>query len=75
MQSEFLYPKVADRTSLSEWEYRGAPEIIATAHKAVQKIMAQHYPDHIDPARDAALRDRFPIRLGAADMRPGNTRW
>ena len=75
MQSEFLYPKVADRTSLSEWEYRGAQEIIATAHKAVQKIMAQHYQDHIDPARDAALRDRFPIRLGAADMRPGNTRW
>ncbi|WP_374655126.1 trimethylamine methyltransferase family protein [Dongia sp.] len=75
MQSEFLYPKVADRTPLSEWEYRGAPEIVATARTEVKKIMARHYPDHIDPARDRILRERFPIRLSPEEMRPGNSRW
>ena len=75
MQSEYLYPQVADRSPLAEWQYRGAPEIIATARREVARILATHYPDHLDPARDASVRERFPIRLAAEQLRPGNGRW
>ena len=75
MQSEYLYPQVADRSPLSEWQYRGAPEIIATARREVARILASHYPAHIDPARDTIVRARFPIRLEESQMRPGGGRW
>ncbi|MFM7785276.1 MAG: trimethylamine methyltransferase family protein [Gammaproteobacteria bacterium] len=75
MQSEYLYPQVADRSPLAEWQYRGAPEIIATARREVARILGTHYPDHLDPVRDASVRERFPIRLAAEQLRPGNGRW
>jgi trimethylamine--corrinoid protein Co-methyltransferase len=75
MESEYLYPKVGDRTSLSEWEYRGSPDLMAVARARVREIMASHYPQHLDPATDATLRGRFDIRLPTDLMRPGNARW
>ena len=45
------------------------------AHSAVGEILAGHYPDYLDPAVDTKIRERFPIRLDPADMRPGNGRW
>ena len=32
--------------------------------------LASHFPDHIPEAVDAAIRDRFPVRLARARMRP-----
>lgn len=40
-----------------------------------QEILSKHYPAYIVPAVDAKIRERFPIRLDPADMRPGNGRW
>ena len=75
MQTEYLYPKLADRTSLSEWQYRGSPELLANAHQRVREIMATHYPSVIDPARDASLRQRYDIRIAREYMSAGNARW
>jgi trimethylamine---corrinoid protein Co-methyltransferase len=75
MQSEYLYPRLADRTTVSEWEYRGAPDILEAARTEVKRIMAEHYPAGIAPDRDADIRSRFPIRLSTVDMRAGGARW
>jgi trimethylamine---corrinoid protein Co-methyltransferase len=75
MQSEYLYPAVGDRTSLSEWEYRGSPHLIERARERVAEIMASHYPSYISAEVDALIRSRFDIRLPETLMRSGNERW
>jgi trimethylamine--corrinoid protein Co-methyltransferase len=75
MQTEYIYPKLGDRSSLSEWQYRGSPELMTLARARVREIMASHYPSVIDPARDAAIRADYDIRLPVECMRPGNRRW
>jgi trimethylamine--corrinoid protein Co-methyltransferase len=75
MQTEYLYPRVADRSSLSEWQYQGSPELLASAQRRVREIMSTHYPNVIDPLIDAALRARYDIRLPRELMRAGNARW
>jgi trimethylamine--corrinoid protein Co-methyltransferase len=75
MQSEYLYPQIADRATLSEWEFRGAPSILDSARAQVKRIMASHYPAGIAAEHDAEIRARFPIRLAAEQMRPGSERW
>ena len=75
MRSEFQYPDLADRTSPGEWQESGSRTIYEHAHDRVGEILATHYPEYLDPAVDARIRERFPIRLDPADMRPGNGRW
>ena len=75
MESEYLYPQIGDRNAPGAWEAEGAKTLLETARERVEEMLSQHYPDHLDPATDAALRERFPIRLPAKDMRPGNGRW
>jgi trimethylamine--corrinoid protein Co-methyltransferase len=75
MDREYLYPGIADRSSLSAWEEDGSPGILDKARKEAKRLLSTHYPQSIDPAADEAIRARFPIRLAQADMRPGNGRW
>ena len=75
METEYLYPKVGDRTSLSEWEYRGSPDLMTIARARVREIMSSHYPDHLAGDVDGRLRRRFDIRLPARMMQAGNERW
>lgn len=75
METEYLYPKVGDRTSLSEWQYRGSPDLMTIARARVREIMASHYPEQLGATVDAELRARFDIRLPQQVMRPGNSRW
>ena len=75
METEYLYPEVADRRTPGEWEASGKEDIYELAHGKVKNILASHYPDYIDPSADARIRDNFPIRLAREDMRPGNGRW
>ncbi len=75
MRSEFQYPGIADRTTPGEWEERGSRTIYEQAHERVVDILGSHYPVYLDPAVDARIRERFPIRLDPADMRAGNGRW
>ena len=63
MQTEYIYPEVGDRLSPDDWVDAGATSVSERAHARVSRILAEHHPDHIDPATDAAIRERFDIRL------------
>jgi trimethylamine--corrinoid protein Co-methyltransferase len=75
MQTEYLYPGVADRRTAGEWAVSGKQDVSELAHAKVREILSGHYPEYIGPAADRRIRERFPIRLAPADMRPGNGRW
>jgi trimethylamine--corrinoid protein Co-methyltransferase len=70
MRTEFHYPDLADRSSPGEWQEDGSRTIYERAHERVEEILGTHYPQYLDPAVDARIRERFPIRLDPADMRP-----
>ena len=75
METEYLYPHIADRDSMNGWQGRGSPDIRQAARNRAQELLSTHYPTYIDPATDAKLRERFPILLKLEDMRVGNGRW
>jgi trimethylamine--corrinoid protein Co-methyltransferase len=75
MESEYLYPRIADRRSPESWREAGAKDIHEVARLRVRETLSRHYPVYIDPKIDAEIRSRFPIRLRAEDMRAGNGRW
>ena len=75
MQSEFLYPDVADRSTPGLWEDLGHKTLYEQAHKRVADMLKDYYPRYIDPQADARIRAKFPIKLNPEDMQPGNGRW
>jgi trimethylamine--corrinoid protein Co-methyltransferase len=75
MQAEYLYPDVACRRSPKEWLEQGRADVLDHARRRLRAILGTHYPTYIPPALDRELRERFPIRLPEASMRPGNHRW
>jgi trimethylamine--corrinoid protein Co-methyltransferase len=75
MQTEFLYPDIADRRSPGDWEESGKEDIYKQANRKVKQVLSSHYPQYIDPQADARIRDNFPIKLDIKDMNPGNGRW
>lgn len=70
METEFLYPALADRSPPSVWEAEGSPTILERAQARVQQILATHYPAYLDARTDARIRARFPILLPPEAMRP-----
>ncbi len=75
MESEYLYPSLGDRAPAADWEEAGASDIRERARVRVRDILASHYPENIEPAADARIRENFPIRLAPDAMKPGNGRW
>jgi trimethylamine--corrinoid protein Co-methyltransferase len=75
MQKEYVYPEVGDRTSPKEWAEQGSTDVVQRATQRLRETLRQHYPDHIPPEVDTALRERFPIRLPKENMLAGNDRW
>lgn len=63
MQSDFLYPRLADRRPPAEWEEDGAVDIRARAKEQVHHLLATHSPSHIPSHIDRQLRSQFDIRL------------
>lgn len=63
MQTEYVYPEVADRTSPKEWQEKDKPDLIKTAIEAKEKILAERSAALLDPETDAAIRTRFNIHL------------
>src|SRR5450631_782973 len=70
MQKEYVYPSVGDRSSPNEWLEQGRPTVVDRAARKLASILASHYPTHIPESVDAAIRERLPIRLARAAMRP-----
>jgi trimethylamine--corrinoid protein Co-methyltransferase len=75
METEYLYPELADRTSQVEWQDAGSADILEAARARVREILSTHYPSYIDPATNAKIRERFKVYLPEEAMRPGNGRW
>jgi len=69
MQSDFVYPQIADRRSIEDWQADGAHGIRQVAVERTREILARHYPRHIADEVDAVLRERFDIRLSIEDMK------
>ncbi len=75
METEYLYPELGDRRTPDDWEEAGAHDMRTRARERVRELLAAHYPEYIEPAVDAAIRERYPIRLPREAMRPDNGRW
>jgi trimethylamine---corrinoid protein Co-methyltransferase len=71
MENAYVYPAIGDRTSPKEWEELGSTNVVQKAIARTAEILETHYPTHIDPALDRAIRARFDIKLAPARMRPG----
>lgn len=63
MESEFIYPDLADRTSPSDWADAGAVDMRERAALLVRETLDSHYPTRIDDDVDAVIRSRYPIHL------------
>jgi trimethylamine---corrinoid protein Co-methyltransferase len=68
MQSDFVYPEIADRRSIEEWEADGARDLRDLARERTREILARHYPRHLPDEVDQSLREQFDIRLPQAAM-------
>ena len=63
MQSEYIYPDLADRSSPKEWEEQGKPMLVNEATAKVMAILAQGDNQVLDAEIDARLRARFDLLL------------
>jgi trimethylamine--corrinoid protein Co-methyltransferase len=61
MQTEYIYPVVADRTSPKEWVEIGRPDLIQKAIERKNRILADAAPSLINPAADQAIREKWQI--------------
>jgi trimethylamine--corrinoid protein Co-methyltransferase len=75
MRTEYEYPALVDRSTPGEWEAAGSPDIRQRAAERVKSILSTHYPEYIDPAVDAKIRERFPILLSRDVMSADSPRW
>ena len=62
MQTEYVYPKVANRMSPKEWNEAGKPVLLDTAIRRKNEIWAKA-GNVIDPAIDAAIRAKYPMHF------------
>ena len=63
IESEYLYPTLADRSPIDAWEQQGSTGIFERSRERVKEILETHHPTYIDPAIDRTIRSKFPIRL------------
>ncbi|MGI9407066.1 MAG: trimethylamine methyltransferase family protein, partial [Hyphomicrobiaceae bacterium] len=63
MNTDFLYPDIADRQSVDEWVESGSLDMRERAIVRAREILAQHHPAHISDEVDAAIRRAHEIRL------------
>ena len=68
MHTDFVYPGIADRRSIEEWQADGSRDILEIARERTRNLLKSYYPQYIDASLDSQLRDRFEIRLPRALM-------
>jgi len=69
MQSDFLYPELADRRTFEEWQADGGKDIHQVAKEKTREMLASCFPNHIPAEIDDKLRAQFDIRLAKNAMR------
>jgi len=75
METDYYYPPMGDRHPPAVWEEMGSTTIRDRARQRVVETLQQHYPSHIDAAKDEELRRRFNIVLPRENMLPTKRRW
>ena len=70
MESEFMYPRHADRSSPDDWESAGSMDMWDRAVIRTKEILGTPRPASIEPEVDAGIRDRYAIHLDPARSRP-----
>jgi trimethylamine---corrinoid protein Co-methyltransferase len=68
MESAYFYPKLADRSSLSQWQSDNTPSMIDRARKRSKELLADHFPTHVSPQVDEEIRRKFEIKLPQSVM-------
>ncbi len=63
MKTEYVYPQLGDRASVSAWVDGGRTSIWDRARERVAEILAGGPREHLPAAADHTIRARFPIRL------------
>lgn len=63
MQTDFLYPSLADRRPPDAWVAAGSPDIRALARAEAERMLAERIPSCIPVDAARAIRDEFDIRL------------
>ena len=63
MQTEYIYPEVADRTTPKLWVEMGSPDLVQQAILRKNRILAEGSWPMIDPAVDAAVRAKYRIHF------------
>jgi trimethylamine--corrinoid protein Co-methyltransferase len=61
MQTEYVYPAVANRSSPKEWAELGKPDLIQKAIERKNRILREAAPSLIDAEADRAIRKRWQI--------------
>ena len=70
MESDYVYPKIADRQVPSAWEDSGSKDMLARGRERARKILSTHYPNNIPAEIDASIRRRHNIMLPVEALRP-----
>ena len=73
MKRDYVYPEVADRRAPADWEEEGGQDMRARARARTRRILSEHFPRHLDPAADDALRARYDLLVPRSAMRPAQT--
>jgi len=63
MQTEYIYPKIGDRTSPKEWAEIGKPNLLRNATARKEEILAASATAAFAPEVDRAIRAAFAIHL------------
>ena len=63
MQTEYIYPALADRSSPKEWLELDRPDLLSRATTRKEEILATRSAASFAPAVDQAIRDHFAIHL------------
>lgn len=68
MQTEYIYPKLGDRTSPKEWLEIGRPDLVQKAIAEKRRILDTHFPRHINEAAEMIIRTAHNIHLPPSAM-------
>ena len=63
METEFVYPCLADRSGPGDWQDAGGTGMWQRARQTAMDILATHFPEQISPRQDRMIRSDFPIKL------------
>ncbi|AII87204.1 trimethylamine methyltransferase family protein [Planktomarina temperata] len=63
MQTEYIYPVLADRSSPKEWQEKDRPDLIEQAVARKEALIAAPTPAALPQEVDAQIRQRFKIHL------------